>query len=180
MEFDRRNFLILFIFYSIKVSFKIAFPSLENKYIFIARIVRLHTLAGGRRIDRYQSKLKIELESPGLLDRARIYRRRALKMNHDRENRRSFRGRFRSHYRNQAHPLGITPTTDAGRLLGKQDCAAKQLAAVTREIGIASVARVYVHEAGRERWKQLNRLEFFRIYVEMAKKDSRSEWITKR
>lgn len=65
-------------------------------------------------------------------------------MNHDRENRRSFRGRFRSHYRNQAHPLGITPTTDAGRLLGKQDCAAKQLAAVTREIGIASDARVYV------------------------------------
>ena len=40
------NFLILFIFYSIKVSFKIAFPSLENKYIFITRIVRLHTLAG--------------------------------------------------------------------------------------------------------------------------------------
>ena len=30
------NFLILFIFYSIKVSFKIAFPSLENKYIFIS------------------------------------------------------------------------------------------------------------------------------------------------
>lgn len=89
-------------------------------------------------------------------------------MNHDRENRRSFRGRFRSHYRNQAHPLGITPTTDAGRLLGKQDCAAKQLAAVTREIGIASDARV--HEAGRKGWRQLNRLEFFRICVRNGEK----------
>lgn len=112
INFDKTNFLIFYLFLFDQSFIQIAFPLLENKYL-------LYRYDCTRARDRYQSKLKIELESLGLLDRAWIYRRRGLKMNHDRENRRSFRGRFRSHYRNQAHPLGITPTTDAGRLLGK-------------------------------------------------------------